>query len=194
MKKKLYIVRHGQTEMNKKGLIQGWLDSNLTDLGKKQADATRKYFAKKKITFDHAYSSKLDRTRQTLKRITDLPIVQDERLNEFNFGEYDGKPVSDLSKIKIDLDNTYKEKGGETRQEVTDRMHEVLKEIMDKKDNQNVIVCSHGACSFRFAESVDKEKAKKLRKFENCIIYEYEYEDGKFKLVDIIDEHVKKLK
>lgn len=190
MKKKLYLVRHGQTLFNEKKRVQGWCDSPLTEKGHAQARKTRQYFKDHGIEFDHAYCSTLPRTEATLKDITDLPYTRMEDLREFHYGDLEGELVESIRK-PIDLDTFYKQHGGETRQEVEARMDTALRSIMDKDDVQSALVVSHGSSSFRFASLVDPIKAKKLRKFANCLIYEFDYEDGRFTLENIIDEHVK---
>ncbi|WP_250940216.1 phosphoglycerate mutase family protein [Vagococcus fluvialis] len=47
MKTTIYFIRHGQTQWNKEQCMQGWQNSNLTDLGKEQADLLGKKFKKK---------------------------------------------------------------------------------------------------------------------------------------------------
>lgn len=194
MKKKLYVVRHGNTLFNEKHKMQGWCDSPLTDLGKKQAEATRKYFEDHNIHFDHAYCSTLPRTEETLKRITDLPYTRMEGLKEFNYGTLEGESTNLACGKKGDIKTYYLQFGGESSIDVTKRMLESVTSIMEDEDTNSALVVSHGGSSFRLANAIDPKKARSLRKFNNCIIYEYEYEDGKLNLVDIIDEHVKDLK
>ena len=76
MKKRLYLMRHGETLFNSQHKIQGWCDSPLTELGKKQANAARKYFEDNDIQFDYAYCSTSERCSDTLEIITDLPYNQ----------------------------------------------------------------------------------------------------------------------
>lgn len=65
---------------------------------------------------------------------------------------------------------------------------------MEEDDAKSILIVMHGSNSFRFANRVEPSKARKMQKFNNCIIYEYEYEDGHFDLKQVIDEHVKDLK
>ena len=65
----LYLVRHGQTELNVQNILQGWHDSPLTARGREQALATRAAFEARGISFDHAYSSPLGRARHTTELI-----------------------------------------------------------------------------------------------------------------------------
>ena len=55
----LYLVRHGQTELNVQSILQGWHDSSLTARGREQALTARTAFAARGVAFDHVYSSPL---------------------------------------------------------------------------------------------------------------------------------------
>ncbi|MEY8308516.1 histidine phosphatase family protein [Erysipelotrichaceae bacterium 51-3] len=194
MKKKLYLVRHGQTLFNEKNLIQGWCDSPLTPLGHKQARAVRKWLDEHHIEPDSYYCSTLGRTEQTIQEITDQPYTRVPGLKEFHYGTLEGEPISKGNPGGKDPAHMYVPFGGEAREEVEKRMVDTLTDIMEKDPGHTILACAHGACSFRFANAIDPKKAKKLRKFDNCIIYDFDYEDGKFTLNDIINEHVKDLK
>lgn len=65
----LYLVRHGQTELNVQNILQGWHDSPLTECGCEQALATRAAFEGRGVTFDHVYSSPLGRARRTAELV-----------------------------------------------------------------------------------------------------------------------------
>ena len=67
MSLEIYLVRHGQTQFNETGRIQGWCDSPLTQLGQEQAAQLGKQFAAQHIRFDAAYCSTLQRTIDTAR-------------------------------------------------------------------------------------------------------------------------------
>lgn len=194
MKKKLYVVRHGQTLFNTKRRIQGWCDSPLTELGHEQAEATREYFENRGIHFDRAVCSTLGRTEETIRHLTDLPYERMDGLREFHYGDLEGEST-DLACGPRDLNTYYLQFGGETPQQVAHRMDQALRTALEGPDVSTVLAVSHGSSSFRFASLVDPEKARACRKFANCLIYEFTYDDetGQFILDDIIDEHVKDL-
>lgn len=196
MKKKLYVVRHGQTLFNQKGLIQGWCDSPLTDLGHKQAKAVRTWMDEHNVHPGSYYCSTLGRTEQTLKDITDKDYKRLDGLREFHYGTLEGEPISKGNPGGKNPETFYVPYGGETRAGVEKRMVDTISKIMEEDPADTVLLCTHGACSFRFAHAVDPAKAKKLRKFDNCIIYDYDYDPDtkKFTLNDIVNEHVKDLK
>jgi bisphosphoglycerate-dependent phosphoglycerate mutase len=73
MDKEFYIIRHGETDLNKQGIIQGrGIDSDLNDTGRAQAAAF--YAMYKDLTFDKVYTSALKRTHQTVKGFIDAGL------------------------------------------------------------------------------------------------------------------------
>ena len=90
MARELYLVRHGKTMFNEKRVIQGWCDAPLTREGEEQAERIGRYFAREGISFDHAYTSTLTRTQQTIERIVDMPYERVQDLREWGFGAFEG--------------------------------------------------------------------------------------------------------
>ena len=95
----LYLVRHGRTDFNERGLTQGSSDSPLTAQGRRGAEATRDYLAE--VPFSRAYLSPQGRVRQTADII--LPVHPSARvsvlrgLREYDFGVYEGGPDEELA-------------------------------------------------------------------------------------------------
>src|SRR3989344_5835107 len=88
-----YIVRHGQTEWNTKGLLQGHGDSPLTYLGVKQAEQIRDEL--KSIHFDAIFSSDLLRAKRTAEIVAlerKIAVKTTQALRERDFGHFEGKP------------------------------------------------------------------------------------------------------
>src|SRR5580704_6907223 len=93
MTKTLYIVRHGQTDLNKRGIIQGrGMDTNLNDEGRRQAALF--FNAYKTVPFDKIYISELKRTQQSVQPFIDLGIPYEKLsgLDELAWGVYEGQP------------------------------------------------------------------------------------------------------
>ena len=91
----LYIVRHGKTMLNTTDRVQGWADAPLTPAGEEVVEAAGRGMAD--IEFQSAYASSSGRAYQTAELIleqseksSDLTVVHDDRLREFNFGTYEG--------------------------------------------------------------------------------------------------------
>jgi len=90
--KTIYLIRHGETEFNRRGVVQGsGIDSDLNELGFLQARAF--FDTYQDIEFDKIYTSKLRRTVQSVQEFINvgIPYEQFEGLNEISWGEKEGK-------------------------------------------------------------------------------------------------------
>ena len=94
---KLYIIRHGETKLNALGRLQGWTDEPLNQNGKDLAIITGE--ALKEIPFDLVITSPLKRARETGELTIaaseknfgrKIPIIEDRRIMEFNWGCWEG--------------------------------------------------------------------------------------------------------
>ena len=151
---KFILVRHGQSKANEGGFLAGVTDVPLSTLGEKQAKAVSEYILKA-YQVDAIYSSPLERACNTVKGVADalnLPIIKDDRLIEFNFGDLEGLT---LEEIKQNHDNAYGKwakdpgvyvpKGGESMTELQARVIESLKEIAAREDGKTVLIGSHSS-------------------------------------------------
>ncbi|MGD1933321.1 MAG: 2,3-bisphosphoglycerate-dependent phosphoglycerate mutase [Candidatus Phaeomarinobacter sp.] len=92
----LVLVRHGQSEWNKKNLFTGWRDVELTEQGRKEAAEAGELMKAAGLTFDVAYTSALKRAQETNKLAlaalgqSDIPVIEDEALNERDYGDLAG--------------------------------------------------------------------------------------------------------
>lgn len=143
----IYVARHGETEWNVKGLIQGHSDSNLTKNGIKQAKNLGKEL--KSIKFEAAYSSDLLRAKRTAEIVTlerKLAVVTQKSLRERDFGELEGTKRENL-KILRELKRKnlpYESIGVEADEKIVARAITLLREIAIAYTGKNVLVVSHG--------------------------------------------------
>lgn len=79
----------------------------------------------------------------------------------------------------------YLQFGGESTDQVRDRMTETLTEIMEKGDHYSVLAVSHGGACLNFLKGVQDPSEELKKGFTNCCIFIYDYEDGKFSLVKV---------
>lgn len=88
---KVYIARHGETNENAQGIVQGWLDTELNEKGIAQATAAARQFS---APIEAIYSSDLKRAVRTAQefrsRYQNVPYFEDQRLRERNFGDAAG--------------------------------------------------------------------------------------------------------
>jgi probable phosphoglycerate mutase len=151
--KRLYIIRHGETDLNKNKIVQGrGVDADLNDTGRQQAEAFYQHY--KNVPFDKIYTSKLKRTHQTVVKFIEkgIPWEQLAGLDEIAWGNYEGKkhsPELDVNFQKLiaswasgDYDN--KAVGGESPNEVHLRQVEAMDHILAQKQEKTVLICMHG--------------------------------------------------
>ena len=92
----LVLVRHGQSDWNKKNLFTGWRDPELTEQGKEEAREAGEALKKAGYRFDVAYTSALTRAQETNRILleelgqSDIEIVKDQALNERDYGDLSG--------------------------------------------------------------------------------------------------------
>jgi 2,3-bisphosphoglycerate-dependent phosphoglycerate mutase len=92
----LVLVRHGESEWNKKNLFTGWRDVDLTDAGIAEARAAGKKLKAQGLKFDAAYTSALKRAQRTLDLMLEelgqknIPVVKNQALNERDYGDLSG--------------------------------------------------------------------------------------------------------
>jgi len=155
----LYLVRHGETEWNKKHIVMGQKDSPLTQEGVRQALATAEQF--KDIHFDSIFSSdslRAHRTAEVIKLERQLAIETSKLLRERTYGPFEGKSVEEYKKAVKHLleqakhlpeEEKWKFKFGEdieSDEEVVSRFMTQLREIAVAYPNKTVLVVTHGGC------------------------------------------------
>jgi broad specificity phosphatase PhoE len=148
----LYCIRHGQTEYNAEGRVQGQTDVSLSDLGRAQSLAVTDALADQPITA--IYSSPLRRARQSAQPLSDrlgVPVETDPRLMEIHLGDFQGQ-------LRTELDLRYPEvfsrwrggdpdfafPNGESRRSLMDRALAAFESIR-RTNHAQVAVVTHGA-------------------------------------------------
>ena len=151
---RIFLIRHGETEWNKEGKLQGHSDVKLSAEGIRQAQLLAKHAPFQKV--DAVYSSDLSRAFDTAKilavKFNVMPVKVTPELRETNFGEWEGKYISELTeefpkvfgKFFTDPERCHPPQG-ETFLQSQARVMNVIRDIIAEHDEQNVIVVSHGA-------------------------------------------------
>ncbi|MCR4673233.1 MAG: histidine phosphatase family protein, partial [Lachnospiraceae bacterium] len=152
---KIYIVRHGETALNAKAVMQGRIDEPLNDNGRKLALLTGQ--AMKWISFDRCVSSPLGRAVETAEIIlresgSNIPISIDDRIIELNFGDLEGKKLAEMGEEGIlfytDPFHFVGFPNGESFHDACKRTQEFLKQLIAKDDGKTWLVSTHG-CALR---------------------------------------------
>jgi probable phosphoglycerate mutase len=144
------LIRHGETEYNKSGIIQGHVDSPLTAEGTEQARRLGKRL--QTVGINAVWHSDLGRAVQTAQLLNlGVNMQSDSRLREINCGMADG---SDFLKIKEEHPDYFKRwhaedpsfcfPGGESFPQVQDRMWTALLQLIEQHQGETVAVVSHG--------------------------------------------------
>lgn len=150
----IVLARHGTTEWNEKGLMQGVKDSPLTDAGIKIAHELKEKL--KNYKFDLIFSSDLLRAKRTAEIVAlehKLDVQTTELLRERNFGRYEGQPyniyndeVDQIFEKLADSEKmTYKhEPDIESHEEVAERFLRFVREIAILTPGKTILALSHG--------------------------------------------------
>ena len=201
--KTLYIVRHGQTDLNRQGIVQGrGMDTSLNDEGRRQAGQF--FNAYKHVQFDKIYVSNLKRTQQSIQQFIDLgiPFEKLSGLDELAWGILEGQPSTPDTKAAFfhlmrewtngNLDE--KIENGESPNKVKERQLQALDIIMGLPEEKNVLICMHGRALRLFLCVLTNQSLSKMDTFphQNLILYKVSYEDQQFKIVDFNNDiHLK---
>lgn len=151
--KKIYLIRHGQTEFNLNGIVQGsGIDSSLNAFGVEQASSF--YNTYQHISFDKVYTSTLKRSVQSVSPFIDKGIVHEsyEGLNEINWGNKEGTKITQeeddyyrwLLKQWQNNKISLRIEGGESPEDVAARQRSVLNTILNRAEEQTILICMHG--------------------------------------------------
>ena len=137
----LYLVRHGRTHANAKGLLQGRLDPPLDEFGRRQAEA----IAERIGPVDEVIASPLLRAQETAGYFG-VDIVTDERWLELAYGEYEGVAVGEVPPEVWQSWRTNTEfatKGGESFGALNARVRDACDELTGRLGGRDIVVVSH---------------------------------------------------
>lgn len=180
---KVFIVRHGESLNNLKGLWTGWANVPLTDKGIEDAKEAGKFL--NNFSFDRIYSSDLERAIQTAK--TAIPGCEPETselLREINVGNIANKPLGILTEEdkKEIRENGYVIFDGESKDEFKNRVLK-FREKLETSDCENIAVFAHAGWLRTFLDIVaDTYLSRQSIYCGNCAVGVFEFEKGMWKL------------
>ena len=152
---KIYIIRHGETAVNARGVLQGWIDEELNESGRELARLTGQ--AMKGIRFDGCIASPLIRAKETAEIIlreseNSIPVITDDRLREMSFGEMEARDLCEMGyEGLLFYTDPFRFAGfpkGETFQEMCCRTQTFLRELIARDDGKTYLIGTHG-CALR---------------------------------------------
>ena len=178
-------MRHGETDWNKKKLVQGRKDIPLNEYGRHLARETS--YGMRQYQIDLAYTSPLRRAKETAEILLEgrnIPIIFDDRLKEMSFGKYEGTKSSFSTEKQYKAENSQVNilfeapekyippKDGESFEDLYKRTGEFLKEEVKPQleNGKDILIIGHGAMNSSIVCQVKKIDIKHFWEagIENC--------------------------
>ncbi|MFA6755719.1 MAG: histidine phosphatase family protein [Bacilli bacterium] len=179
----IYLVRHGETDWNRKLLCQGRIDNLLNNNGKEGAKELGQNILNSNIKIDYILSSPLKRAQETAK-IIQQEINNKEQIKidlnflEREFGELEGTDVVPLRKLVI-TPEVNKVKGYEKDNEVGERMLKGLLELEKQYQNSTILIVSHSHAIKCLLQTINKNIYSLQTKLPNMNMSKLHIENGK---------------
>ncbi|MCA9627307.1 MAG: histidine phosphatase family protein [Myxococcales bacterium] len=175
----ILFVRHGESEANAQGIMQGSLDSPLSDRGREQARVLGGWLAARELRFEAAYCSPLERARETAEILCaslgrEAPLV-DPDVAEISSGELQGLDAAGIAEqfpsfMRRDISSLgdFAEFGGESYDRVQERARRFLdrlearhrnpeetpRERQEVPDPRRILVVAHGGIIFQLVKQL----------------------------------------
>ncbi len=196
MKKEIYIIRHGETEFNNLGIVQGrGVDSSINEKGKAQAQMF--FNAYKNTGFEKIYVSLLKRTEETISpfKSLNIPIEKHYGLDEISWGVHEGQSGGETFKdfyriihLWSEGDLNAKMDEGESPLEVQKRQQEFLEILLAGKE-EKILICSHGRAIRILLCTMLEKPLEEMDSFphHNVSLYKLNYEVKRFTLENFND-------
>ena len=176
----ILLTRHGQTEWNVLGKVQGRADIELNEKGIQQAEETGKALNEEKL--DLIICSPLKRAKQTAEIINkdrNIPIIYDEDVIERDFGEFEG-----INKKKFDFEGywSYKQNNkyekAENIKDFFERVYNFLDKIKEEYKDKRVLIVAHGGISIPvncYFNGIPEDDNLLKLVLGNCEVAKYQY-------------------
>lgn len=184
--KTIYLIRHGETEYNRQGFVQGsGVDAELNDWGNAQAEAF--FDAYQHVPFDKIYTSALRRTIQSVQGFIDLGVPHEIHagLNEISWGCREGRiPNSMDNEYYRDLILSWQSgevekpcEEGESPTDVRNRQKPVVDLIVSRQHERTVLISMHGRAIRILLTLLFDEHLTNMDKYEhsNLCLYKLQY-------------------
>lgn len=184
--KKLYIIRHGETDYNRQNIVQGsGVDTDLNQLGISQAEAFYRYYHHH--PFEHIFTSALKRSQQSVKLFinTGIPHTILPELNEISWGDFEGrKQTPEQKAVYHEMISRWnsgdlhaKIPNGESPLEMQNRQKVAVHQILNETPEKEILICMHGRAMKSFLCLLLEQPLTKMEAFQhtNLCLYEVHY-------------------
>lgn len=192
MDKQIYLIRHGETDYNRLGKVQGSsVDTSLNETGLAQANAFFETY--RHLPFEVVLTSKLKRTHETVASFVEhgLPWYQFAEINEMSWGWHEGiertQAMKDEYQLVMDAWSIghfqAKLEGGESAQDIADRCA-VFAAHLKQRTEKTILVCSHGRLLRCLVCTLLNEPLTAMEKYaqDNTGLYHFTLEGDVFRL------------
>ena len=204
---RVLLIRHGESVANRSDTFSGYSDVALEEKGKLQATWTAK-FVTEKYRIDKVYASDLQRAVETGKAVADLlglEVITEQGMREINGGDWEG--VS-FSRLPIRFPEDYHTwmtdigrvrcTGGESTEELGNRVYETLTKIARENDGKTVAVATHATPIRAMQTLIETGSIVNMQNIpwvSNASVTELEYSAGVWKCIAVgQDEHLKEFR
>ncbi len=182
----IYIIRHGQTILNKAKVLQGRSDHPLNEDGIAEAQEAAAQFARRGIQFSRVYSSPLIRARQTAEIITGgrTEIISDERLIEMDYGPFEGtdltSPPPEIIRFFSDFVHNPAPSGMEQLAEVVKRAGAFMEDLRSSAKEDGILISTHAIAMRGILEYLTPGSCGSYwsKYIGNCAVYATELQKG----------------
>ncbi|CAN5369584.1 histidine phosphatase family protein [soil metagenome] len=195
--KEIVLVRHGETDYNRKGIVQGrGVNSELNERGRAQAQAFFDHYSNH--AFDYIFASTLTRTHQTMAPFVEAgyTLIKHAGLDEIDWGHHEGKGGDPKLAEEYQLIlNRWKDgfwdakiPGGESPLELQQRQREFIDTVLSNYE-QKILICSHGRAIRSMLCTMLNMPLSQMDEFPhtNLSVYKLHQIGGTFKLVSFND-------
>ncbi|HEV7380460.1 MAG TPA: histidine phosphatase family protein [Dyadobacter sp.] len=194
-RKSIYLIRHGETDLNRKGVVQGsGVNAPLNEWGEAQAAAF--FNAYQHVPFDKVYTSDLIRTHQTVRGFINQGIPHESYagLNEISWGIREGREPNtgdnnyyrELTQAWSNGNVELASEQGESPVQVRDRQLPVIETILSRPHERNILVAMHGRAMRVLLTTLFNQPLFKMDDYghSNLCLYKinYSYESGQFEI------------
>jgi len=201
---RVVAVRHGETDWNRNGRLQGWAPVPLNETGRKQAAAAGAWLAEA-YDVDRVYVSDSLRTRQTadtvLEHLDDPPVERERHWRERHLGIYQGLTYADVEERFPTFglgESAYEAalavpEGGESLRDVADRVTLRFDEVVDRHPGETLLVVTHGGpihVLLGYAKGLPLPDALGTHHQSNCGVNEFRVDGDDEDAVEVVRENV----
>jgi probable phosphoglycerate mutase len=192
--RQLFFIRHGETDNNKAGIIQGRsIDASINKVGRRQAEAIKQ--ALQQYDIHRIVASGLRRTHETLEPLASerkLEVEKYSELDEINFGILEGQSFKEIKGDVLEVHEQWKSgnvhfapRNGESPQEAFNRANAKIIDVLEATENENIVFMIHGRLTRILLSEWLGYGLKNMHKIEhqNGAINHLNWEAGTFEAV-----------